>query len=371
MLTTRAYLTFRDIQECLTEYYRQNGSRIGFAEAVRILHNKRKTTETIRSIPDFRVWDLTNRGQLWDLYQDTPIDVSYIIEHPDAFHTLMPEHDSYFELGDSSIMIVLRDEAIKSLQRLSFFKIIYVLQGKCDLTLENDKRVLETGDAVILPPGILHDHRPLGDDNITIHISIKKSTFRTAFQQMLSDDTVLSSFFMRCFYEDNSSFLLFHLEPTVYICEILRNLFCEGKEQHPYSNSVENLYISIFLSELLRSYETTAAHFEKTDTNNVKIPMILTYMKSHFMQATLSSTASYFGYDASYFGKLVKKSTGMNFIEIINRYKVDHAMRLLKQTYLSIDEICSEAGFHESDHFYRVFRKYTGTTPAKYRKQSE
>ena len=216
VLTTRAYLTFRDIQECLTEYYRQNGSRIGFAEAVRILHNKRKTTETIRSIPDFRVWDLTNRGQLWDLYQDTPIDVSYIIEHPDAFHTLMPEHDSYFELGDSSIMIVLRDEAIKKLQRLSFFKIIYVLQGKCDLTLENDKRILETGDAVILPPGILHDHRPLGDDNITIHISIKKSTFRTAFQQMLSDDTVLSSFFMRCFYEDNSSFLLFHLEPTEY-----------------------------------------------------------------------------------------------------------------------------------------------------------
>lgn len=368
MNISREYLTFRDIQDCLTDHYRKYGSKIDAAEAVRMLRVKGKASVGIGPLPDFESWNLSITNQLWEIYQDTPIDITYMIEHPDVYRTPMPEHDSYFRSGDSSIMIVFRDEALKEMQRLKFFKIIYVLQGKCRLHFEKETRILEAGDAVILAPDTLHDHQPLGDDNITLHISMKKSTFSRAFQQILAENTVLSDFFMRCLYEGSSNYLLFHSKPTVHMCEILRNLFCEELNDRPYASSIENSYISIFLSELLRTYEENYEHYEKTEAYNVKIPMILSYMKSHFMEATLSSTAIVFGYDASYFGKLIKKNTGLNFTDIINRYKVDHARQLLKHTNLPLDQVCSDSGFNERDHFCRIFRKYTGMTPSGYRK---
>jgi AraC-like DNA-binding protein len=40
---------------------------------------------------------------------------------------------------------------------------------------------------------------------------------------------------------------------------------------------------------------------------------------------------------------------------------------LLVTTEKSIKEIAISCGFHDTDYFYRVFKKRVGTTPGKYR----
>ena len=45
-------------------------------------------------------------------------------------------------------------------------------------------------------------------------------------------------------------------------------------------------------------------------------------------------------------------------------------MHYLKESDLTVTEICLECGYNNLGNFLREFRKYTSTTPLQYRKRS-
>ncbi|MDX1672196.1 MAG: helix-turn-helix domain-containing protein [Balneolaceae bacterium] len=62
-----------------------------------------------------------------------------------------------------------------------------------------------------------------------------------------------------------------------------------------------------------------------------------------------------------------------NFNEFINRYRVEAANNMLEDEQFdsySLEGIALECGFNNRSTFYRVFRKHTGTTPARYKKEA-
>jgi AraC-like DNA-binding protein len=64
---------------------------------------------------------------------------------------------------------------------------------------------------------------------------------------------------------------------------------------------------------------------------------------------------------------------GKNYHDIINSYRIEHAKKMLLSPdfeYYSIDGIGNESGFGNKTTFYSAFKKYTGTTPAEFRKKS-
>lgn len=68
-----------------------------------------------------------------------------------------------------------------------------------------------------------------------------------------------------------------------------------------------------------------------------------------------------------YFSKLFKEETGSNFIEYLTKLRMDEAIRLLKETDLSMKEICLQVGYQDPNYFSRNFKKYTGLTPTEAR----
>lgn len=69
----------------------------------------------------------------------------------------------------------------------------------------------------------------------------------------------------------------------------------------------------------------------------------------------------------SRFMNLVMDSDFRNFI---NKFRVEEAKRLLKtEPDMSIKQICYEVGFKSASTFHESFKKFTGTSPGKFRKQ--
>ena len=63
---------------------------------------------------------------------------------------------------------------------------------------------------------------------------------------------------------------------------------------------------------------------------------------------------------------------GKNYNEIINSYRIEHAKNLLLSpsfAFYSVVGIGNESGFGNKTTFYNAFRKFTGTTPAEFRKK--
>ena len=48
---------------------------------------------------------------------------------------------------------------------------------------------------------------------------------------------------------------------------------------------------------------------------------------------------------------------------------MERSQKLLLFSELSVNEICDAVGFEDQSYFVKVFRRYTGMTPGKYRKQ--
>jgi AraC family transcriptional activator of pobA len=70
---------------------------------------------------------------------------------------------------------------------------------------------------------------------------------------------------------------------------------------------------------------------------------------------------------ANYFGDLIKKETGISALEYIQAKVIDVAKEKIFNIDKSISEISYELGFKYPQHFSRLFKQKTGTTPIEYR----
>jgi len=60
---------------------------------------------------------------------------------------------------------------------------------------------------------------------------------------------------------------------------------------------------------------------------------------------------------------------GISFPEYLANLRVDEAMRLFRETSMSVAEVTYATGFGSSSRFYEHFRKRTGLTPVQYRQK--
>lgn len=102
------------------------------------------------------------------------------------------------------------------------------------------------------------------------------------------------------------------------------------------------------------------------------ISQVMEYLKENYQEKIkLADLAEYVHMNESYLSSQIKKSSGMNFTEILNRMRVDEAKKLLLNTDLSVESIADKAGFTSWSYFSRVFKRYCGATPAEYRRRNE
>ena len=96
------------------------------------------------------------------------------------------------------------------------------------------------------------------------------------------------------------------------------------------------------------------------------IPM-LRYIERNFRTCTQESVADFFHISPNYVTCLLKKYTGMTYIQLIQAQKLQTAANLLKQTNLPITEIAQRAGYENVTFFYKKFQEKYHCQPGEYR----
>jgi len=71
-----------------------------------------------------------------------------------------------------------------------------------------------------------------------------------------------------------------------------------------------------------------------------------------------------------HFCRSFKQSTGLSPHRYILQLRIEEAQRLLKRTTLAISDVANRLGFSDQSHFTMVFRKFVGTTPARWRAEA-
>jgi two-component system response regulator YesN len=68
-----------------------------------------------------------------------------------------------------------------------------------------------------------------------------------------------------------------------------------------------------------------------------------------------------------YFSRMFKEEAGVTFIEYLTGLRMDKAKDMLKDSDVSVKEVCSAVGYQDPNYFSRIFKRLVGMTPTEYR----
>lgn len=93
------------------------------------------------------------------------------------------------------------------------------------------------------------------------------------------------------------------------------------------------------------------------------------YMKQHYKEKiSLDHIAANMYLSTFYISKIFKSETGDTPINYLIQLRMEKAKELLrKYPSASIQEIADEVGYSDTYHFSKLFKKYCGLSPSRYR----
>lgn len=122
------------------------------------------------------------------------------------------------------------------------------------------------------------------------------------------------------------------------------------------------------IGELQLDYATRMNNLKKTNTISIYVSKVIDYIYDHLHEPlTMEMLANYVGLNPSYFSKLFSKETGTTVKEYIAKSKINTAKNILANSDFALSDIALSLGFSSQSAFTSVFKKYTGTTPLKYK----
>jgi two-component system response regulator YesN len=110
----------------------------------------------------------------------------------------------------------------------------------------------------------------------------------------------------------------------------------------------------------------------KPCASNEVMTRIVEFVDQNFHDPGLSLTAlsERFGLSAIYISRLFKHKTGCNFLDYLNRKRIERAKELLISPHAMVKSVSGTAGFSSEVSFRRVFRKYEAMSPGAFRRRT-
>jgi two-component system response regulator YesN len=91
------------------------------------------------------------------------------------------------------------------------------------------------------------------------------------------------------------------------------------------------------------------------------------YLEAHYTEdISLENVAEQVNISPQYFSKLIKKTTGFNFVDWLSMLRVRKAKELLSNSNLTVKEVCFLVGYKDPNYFSRIFKKRLGITPSEF-----
>ncbi len=152
----------------------------------------------------------------------------------------------------------------------------------------------------------------------------------------------------------------------------LDQLSSEYMFQQPGAELVVNKLTEVVLVELIR------INFGRGDKSRFiralsdkQISRALQHLHSNPNIAwTLEKIAVDVGMSRAAFAKRFKDLVGQPMFEYLTILRIQRAKELLKETKLPLYEVASRVGYESDLAFTKTFKKHTGTTPTRFRKQA-
>ncbi|MDU4694887.1 MAG: response regulator [Paenibacillus sp.] len=128
------------------------------------------------------------------------------------------------------------------------------------------------------------------------------------------------------------------------------------------------------LMDLIRSFGTECIDLlleDKTLRSQGIVQNINTYIREHFREPlTIKRLAEVFYLHPVYLGQLLQKKNGIHFNEMIHNFRIEEAVKLLRDRDLNNGEVAERVGYANYGQFLKQFEKRLQMSPNEYRNRN-
>ncbi len=111
-----------------------------------------------------------------------------------------------------------------------------------------------------------------------------------------------------------------------------------------------------------------AAEEQLAGAGSYVVRQAIAYMEEHYAERLALQTVAEHCYVSQWhLSKLLNKHADQSFYDLLNSIRINRARELLKDPSLKISEICELAGYADTAHFARVFKRIAGMSANEYR----
>lgn len=244
----------------------------------------------------------------------------------------------------------------------SFYELHILLDQKAAHIIEGDYHAIQPYDLVFLRPTLLHktDYPP-GKPKKRLIINFVMPRDIPGLERELTRVFTL--------FDAAVPIYRFPEDQGEHIFELLNDIFRLGKT----ASEINALAIHTKFLEFLSAVYTNRSsncYQPQALSNSIthKIYAITSYIHAHYGQElSLPDISGQFFISAYHLSHQFKKVTGFTLVNYIQMTRVRNAQQLLLYTPLKITAIAEKCGFTSFSQFNRVFNKYCGVCPSKFR----
>jgi len=104
---------------------------------------------------------------------------------------------------------------------------------------------------------------------------------------------------------------------------------------------------------------------------NRLLPAFKHITENYAGRITIGELAKRCSYSESQFTRLFRRHMRMTAYAFVEQVRIHHALEALKHSATSIIQIALDCGFYDRSAFVKRFKKFTGTTPLRYRREEQ
>lgn len=249
----------------------------------------------------------------------------------------------------------------------NYVEMIYMVSGKTVHTVNQDKVVLKKGELLFLNQHAVQEIEAAGKDDIAVNFIILPEFFSQVLVMMGEEESPIHDFIIGCLKSKDTSvgYLHFKVADILPIQNLVENLIWTILNEEETRRNVTQCTMGVLFLQLLNYADRITAGDSHPEEDLMF--RVLRYIEDHYKDGELSELAGQLHYDLFWLSRMIKKTTGKTYTELIQSRRLNQASFLLLNTDMPVADIGYAVGYDNLSYFHRIFKGRFGDSPKQYR----
>ncbi|GHT69337.1 hypothetical protein AGMMS50239_35950 [Bacteroidia bacterium] len=236
-------------------------------------------------------------------------------------------------------------------------EINFVKKGNCIIHLEHESIRFNENEIMIILSNVLHSFEAGSEGATLMQLEFLPEIFSRFDPAGENTQPTLNS--VTVFSEENR---LIKIVNNLRIMRAVQRIVGELNSKNKYYHYLVIMYYAELLILIYRYMDETYLPIGSNESMKKAISYILENYQSNISMADVAEQS---GIGNRYLRKLFAHHLNISPIEYLNQVRVNKAIELLRNSEMSVKEVCFSCGFKSPQYFSRVFKQQVGITPSE------